>query len=321
MMPGLRLSLFEREEIALGVVSGESVRSVARRLGRSASTVSRELARNGDARGRYQPLGAHRRALRRARRPRALRLQADAGLAGRIGSMMRVDRDSPATVSNRLAREGICVSHETIYRHVYRGGFGDPTKVLNRPRTKRRRRTRTGRYPMVLGDYRRLATRPGDVLVEAGHWEGDLIVGADNQTAAVVITERQSRICLLGALPKGRNSDHVTDVVCQLLERVPSHLRRSLTWDQGRELTRWQRIEDTLGLPVYFAQPRSPWQRPLVENQNAVLRRWLPKRTPIPRNQPAVDIIATRINSIPRRILSKATAQEAYDRLAVATTS
>ncbi len=136
-----------------------------------------------------------------------------------------------------------------------------------------------------------------------------------------VITERSSRYTLLGALPQGRNADHVADVVTRLLSQVPGELRRTLTWDQGRELARWAKIEDRTGTPVYFCEPRSPWQKPLVENTNGLLRRWLPRGTPMPRSQAAINRIQRLVNSIHRRSLEWDTAADAYDRLRVATTS
>jgi IS30 family transposase len=230
---------------------------------------------------------------------------------------MLEEKHSPMTVS-RLIGGG--VSHETIYRELYRGRFGDPRAVLCRPRRSRRRRTRTGRYPDNLGAYKRISERP-DIGGEPGHWEGDLLVGSDNRTAAVVITERASRICLLGALPQGRNADHVASVVIRLLGSVPTPIRRTLTWDQGRELTRWPRIEAAAGIPIYFCEPRSPWQKPLVENQNGLLRRWLARHLPMPRSQATLNRIAHRLNHTPRRILRWHTATHTYHQLTAATTS
>lgn len=314
-MPGCRLSFGEREEIAVGVAAGEPLGVIARRIGRCSSTVSRELARNSNRRGEYRASGADRKARERARRPKRRRLD-DPGLRRRVHQMLR-EKHSPMTVSRLL--EG-APSHETIYREVYRRRFGDPRVVLCRPRRSRRRRTRTGRYPDTLGAYKGIGER-ADIGGEPGHWEGDLLVGSDNRTAAVVITERASRICLLGALPQGRNADHVAVVVTRLLGGVPASMRRSLTWDQGRELTRWPRIEAALGIPVYFCEPRSPWQKPLVENQNGLLRRWLARNLPMPRSQATLSRIARRLNNTPRRILEWATATHAYDQLLAATTS
>jgi len=319
-MPGHRLSVFEREEIAVGLAGNESMSSIGRRLGRSPSTVSREVARNANRRGEYRALGAQRKATDRARRPKRCRM-ADRRLKARVRRILVEERHSPDTASRLLARQGIGLSRETIYREIYRGSFGDPRKVLNRPRSHRQQRTRTGRPPTVLGDFKTIHQRPAGFATEPGHWEGDLLVGYDNHTAMVVITERRSRYCILGALPEGRNADHTAEVIIRLLlDRVPPQLRRSLTWDQGRELARWSRIEQHTGISIYFADPHSPWQRPLVENQNAQLRRWFPTGQPIPTSQPTLNRAADRINNIPRRSLQGATAHEAYHQLIGATT-
>lgn len=323
-MPGHRLWLGEREEIRAGVAAGESVRCIARRIGRSPSTVCRELRRNGSPRG-YVAHVAQRRATERARRPRALRLEMDAVLCRRVREGLR-QRKSPLWIALELKAEGFGVSAETIYRACYHPrqplGVG-AHRLLIRPRRGkiRRRRTASGRIVKPLGDYRPLATRPGNPATEPGHWEGDLLVGKRNFTVAVVLTERHSRLTLLGACPRGRNSTHVARVISRLFESVPPHLRRSLTWDQGTELARWATIEAATDTPVFFAEPRSPWQRPLAENTCGVLRRWLPRSQPMPQHQAVLDRIAQRLNSMPRRILGGTTAASAYDRLTVATTS
>jgi len=323
-MPGPRLCLSEREEIRVGLAADKPLTLIARELGRSASTVSREVRRNRSQRG-YVAHVAQRRADRRAQRPRQLRVEVDAELRRRVRSGLR-QRFSPQTIARQLAADGMTISAETIYRACYhpRAPLGsDAHRLLCRPRRgrTRRRRTTTGRKPLSLGAFKPISQRPGDLRTEPGHWEGDLIVGAGNLTATVVLTERQSRLTLLGALPAGRNADHVGDVVTRLLSKVPPQLRRTLTWDQGRELARWQRIEHQLGTPIYFCEPRSPWQKPLVENTNGLLRRWMPRGTPMPRNQTAINQIARLVNSIHRPSLGWNTAAHAYDQLSVATTS
>lgn len=323
-MPGPRLLLGEREEIRAGIAAGESMRSIGRRLGRDPATISRELGRNGSQRG-YVAWVAQRRADARARRPRLLRLEVDAGLSRRVREGLR-QRKSPWWIAGELAAEGIGISPETIYRACYHprqplGAESHRLLVRRRRGRIRRRRTASGRIVKPLGDYKPIRQRPGDPHLEAGHWEGDLLVGKRNFTVAVVLTERRSRLTLIGACPQGRNSAHVADVVTRLLATVPRHLRRSLTWDQGSELARWATIETRLDMPVFFAQPRSPWQRPLAENTCGLLRRWLPRSQPMPHSQRTLDDISQRLNTMPRRILAGATATTTYDRLRVATTS
>ncbi len=322
-MPGCRLSLAEREEIRVGLVRDESFSRIAARLGRAASTVTREVARNRSRRG-YVAHVAHRRATDKARRPRQLRLETDTELRRQVAKRLKL-RLSPQTIAHQLGVEGTHISAETIYRACYHPSAPLGAKAyrrLCRPRRGRirHRRTTTGRKPLSLGVFKPISDRPGDPKTEPGHWEGDLLVGRRNLSALVVLTERQTRYTLLGALPQGRNAEHVADVVTRLLSQVPPPLRRTLTWDQGRELARWQRIEHTLGLPVYFCEPRSPWQKPLVENTNGLLRRWIPRGTPIPTSQTVINRISRLINSIHRRILGWTTAQTAYDQLTVAMT-
>lgn len=323
-MPGPRLCAAEREEIRVGLVGGESLGAIGRRLGRSASTISREVRRNSSRRG-YVAHVAHRRATQRARRPKGLLLETDVQLRRQVNKRLKL-RLSPTTIARQLTAAGTPISAETIYRACYHPRLplgGEAYRRLCRPRRGRirRRRTTTGRKPLSLGVIKLISQRPGDLVKESGHWEGDLLVGRRNLTATVVLTERSSRYTLLGALPQGRNADHVADVVTRLLSQVPGELRRTLTWDQGRELARWAKIEDRTGTPVYFCEPRSPWQKPLVENTNGLLRRWLPRGTPMPRSQAAINRIQRLVNSIHRRSLEWDTAADAYDRLRVATTS
>lgn len=323
-MPGPRLCAAEREEIRVGLVRERSLSQIAAGLGRSTSTVSREVARNGSRRG-YVAHIAQRRADGRAKRPRRLRVETDAMLRRRVRAGLKL-RLSPQTIARQLAADGISISAETIYRACYhpRAPLGNEShRLLCRPRRGRirRRRTTTSRIPLSLGAFKPISQRPGDIRTEPGHWEGDLIVGRRNLTATVVLTERSSRLTLLGALPQGRNADHVAAVVTRLLSQIPPQLRQTLTWDQGRELARWQRIEADLGTPIYFCEPRSPWQKPLVENTNGLLRRWLPRGAPMPRSQTAINRIARLVNSIHRPTLGWNTATHTYHQLCVATTS
>lgn len=230
---------------------------------------------------------------------------------------------SPAPLCRVLATEGIRLSHETIYREAFRHGsvLGDAwTRLAHARRYRKRRRwhqRRVNTHP--LGQIRLVTTRQAQIPDEAGHWEGDLIVGADNRSAAVVVTERTSRRVLLGAL-RSQTSREVTSVVTQLLADIPPQLRQTLCWDQGRELTNWPSIEDTLGTIIYFCAPRSPWQKPLVEHTCGLLRRWLPRHTNLYRPQPDLDTIATILNTTPRRSLNWNTPNTRYAQLVATTT-
>jgi IS30 family transposase len=231
---------------------------------------------------------------------------------------------SPAPLARQLAADDLKVSAETIYRECYRpeSALGDDawTLLVRRRRgRKRRRRTRRGVDPRPLGPIRLVSQRTATLPEEWGHWEGDLVVGAGNRSAAVVLAERSCRYTLLGALIS-RSTQEVVATVAGLLAEVPPGLRRSLCWDQGRELTAWPRLEEMVGIEVYFCRPRSPWEKPLVENTCGLLRRWLPRHSNLYRTQAEMDTIAIQLNTMPRRILQWQTAQDRYDQL-VATTS
>jgi IS30 family transposase len=228
---------------------------------------------------------------------------------------------SPAPIAHWLTRQGNPISAETIYRACYRktSPLGDDAwqlLVRTRPSKRRRRRTRrSDRKP--LGEFRLITQRPP--IEGPGHWEGDLIIGADNRSAAVVLTERHSRYTLIGALTS-QTATHVGAVVTDLLNTIPQPLRKTLTWDQGRELAHWKHIETATGTTVFFCRPRSPWEKPLVENTCGLLRRWLARRSNLYRPQPQLDHIAQLLNTMPRRIHHWDNAQTRYDQLRVATT-
>jgi len=319
-MPGQRLSLDEREEIRAGLERGDSAAEIARMLERSTSTVTREVRRNGGA-GRYRAVAAQQRAAECARRPKPSRLALDPALTHRISGCFAKGW-SPAPIAAHLTAAGTAISHETIYRELYRPDtvFGDQWKDLCRPRPtkRRRRRTRTGRDSKPLGPIVLVQHRTADIHTEAGHWEGDLICGSASTSAAVVLTERTSRRTLLGALTS-QTAAEVGPVVTRLLAEVPPQLRLTLCWDQGRELARWPTIAAALGIDVYFCQPRSPWQKPLVENACGHLRRWLPKKANLYLPQPHLDTIAHNLNTMPRRSLMWQTPNHTWDAL-VATT-
>lgn len=318
-MPGSRLSFEEREEIAVLSAAGWSTREIGREIGRDHTTVSRELKRV-DSRGRYRAHIAQRQADRLSRRPKPRRVETDPELCRTVeaGPARKL---SPMTISHQLRAEGRSLSHEAIYRAIYAGSFGDPRKLLCRPRRFRTARTRTGHDNQPLGPIKLIDQRPDSFGKEPGHWEGDLLVGKQNRSVAVVLTERVSRIVELIALPHGRRADHVADQIISALSTFPAHLVKTLTWDQGRELTRWQRIEKELGIDVYFCHPGSPWEKGLVENVCGLTRRWLPRNQPIPTRQASLNIYSQLLNTMPRRSLDWNTAQHTLDILTGATTS
>jgi transposase, IS30 family len=315
---GWRLSYEERAQIAARLECGQGVRQIARALGRSPSTVSREIARNGGP-GRYRPVRAEQRARYCARRPKAGKL------LGRPGLLAVVEAGlerlwSPEQISARLKAdhpddEEMRISHETIYRSLYVQSRGELrwqlTKKLRTGRRTRRAQGRDetrGRIAAMVP----IAQRPPEVDDRRvpGHWEGDLLVGAGGRSAIVTLVERHTRYVLLAAL-EDQTTLHVTDVLAQRIATLPSHLARSLTWDQGREMAAHKRFTDRTGIRVYFCDPHSPWQRGSNENTNGLLRQYLPKGTDLSvHTQDDLDAIAASLNGRPRKTLDWANPAE-----------
>jgi IS30 family transposase len=316
-MPGPALSPLEREEIRAFLVDDPIVAfaSIAVTLGRDASTISREVGRNG-GRERYRAVGAQQRADEESKRPRPSLLIADPVLA----CLVRADLDegfSPAGCAARLRRSGAgAICHETIYRSVFDGSLGvKPTECLRTRRPRRRRRRSTGPSTHVLGTFTKIADRPASVedRVEAGHWEGDLIIGAKNASAVVTLVERTSRFTLLGDMPCGYRPDDTLACLSELFDTVPQNLRGSLTWDRGSEMAGWPQLESFFDMPVYFADAHSPWQRGSNENQNRQVRFWLPKGTQLGDVTPEeLASITNVLNHQPRRMFGWETSAERY---------
>ena len=325
----LRLSLREREEISRGLLAGDSCRVIARRLGRAPSTVSRDVAAAGH-RQRYRGWRAEETAHRRARRPKIAKLIAVPRLRRAVEQGLR-RRWSPQQIAARLVLDypddlEMRVSHETIYQSLFVQGRGalrqELTRCLRTGRAQRRplgRATGSGQLQhMVL-----ISDRPADVEDRAvpGHWEGDLILGKRAQSAIGTLVERQTRFVMLVNLRAGRLAEHVKDALAVTIRTLPDHLRRSLTWDQGKEMAEHVRFTLDTGVQVYFCDPRSPWQRATNENSNGLLRQYFPKGTDLSGyNQARLDEIAAEVNGRPRHTLGWRTPAEAFAR-AVAMTA
>ena len=281
------LSFREREEISRGVAAGESLRAVAARLGRAASTVSRELARNGGS-GRYRAHRADRKAWQRARRPKPSKLADHLELRAVVEEKL-ADWWSPQQIARWLRRtypenREMYVSHETIYLSLFIQGRGALRRELarslrtgrayRRPKTKR---DSTGKGRIV--DPVMISERPAEVEDRAvpGHWEGDLLMGK-RQTAIGTLVERHTRYVMLFVLPDGNNAEAVRDALATTVQRLPAHLWQSLTWDQGKEMAQHAQFSIDTGVQVYFCDPKSPWQRGSNENTNGLLRQYFPKR-------------------------------------------
>ena len=311
------LSGQERVRIADLRQAGHGVRAIAEQTGRSPSTISRELRRNQDPdSGQYRPFTAHKLAVRRLARPRPGKIAADPALRQFVLERLE-KRWSPEQVSQALRREfpdqpARHVVHETIYQAVYRpelGGLsrGLPARVLRTRRRRRRPHRRPGeRRPNGITAMTKLDQRPAEAAgrEEPGHWEGDLITGASNRSAIGTLVDRASRYTILLYLPGRHTAEAVRDALIAAMSALPPRLRRSLTWDQGKEMALHTEISAALGMPVYFCDKASPWQRPSNENTNGLLRQYFPKGSDL-RTHGLDDLaaVAAELNSRPRKTL------------------
>ena len=322
-MPAQPLTAPEREEIRAGIERGEPDHVIAARLGRHRCTINVEINRNGGRSG-YTATAAQARAVEQLRRPKTPKLTADPLQAAHITARLEA-KDSPMTISRELAAgtHGVVgsVSHECIYQAVYahgtRGLRAGLHEGLHRRRRCRKHRVFGPPEPKTspLGVFNSISARPPIAAerVEVGHLEGDLIIGAHNRSAIVTCIDRASRHLWLADLPEGYDADATLAAVVEILERIPERLRRTLTWDQGREMARHADLAELCGIDVYFADAHSPWQRPTNENGNGLVRRYVGKGTDLALYSPDdLRAIEHRINTIPRRSLDWSTAHDRY---------
>lgn len=325
-MPGVALSLDEREVIAVAIAADRSLVQAAVELGRDPSTIRREVARNG-GRAKYSAVRAQRRADRLRARPKLSKLEADPVLAAHVAERLEA-KDSPVTISIELARgvHGLrrSISHETIYQALYRrrGLDVEAKQCLHLKRRRRKHRSQQRSCTShSLQHYRPISERPLIALqrVEVGHFEGDLITGAYNRSAKITMFDRASRRLWLRSVAS-KSADDVYDALVALLLSIPVELRRSLTWDQGSELARHLEITDRCSIDIYICDKNAPWQRPTNENGNALVRRWMPRGTDLNQiNDHDCQRIEHRINTIPRRSLDWDTALNVYHHLSAST--
>ena len=319
------LSQNDRIEIADGLARDEPVKQIAARIGKSYQSVYRELARNRKPDGRYQPWYAHNQSYLRRRRPKPRRLSADAGLrevvAGKLAKQW-----SPAQISRWLRRRyrrraGWHVCTETLYEAVYRGLVVPVSaQSLRTGRTYRHRRgrgrTRDGALKQSTS-MKSIHQRPAAAQSrrQAGHWEGDLIVGAAQRSAIATLVERKFRLTVLVRVPCDHSAQTVGDALIGAFAKLPAGMRRTLTWDQGNEMFHHQRIEQQTGLKIYFADPHSPWQRGSNENTNGLLRQYFPKGTDLSVwTAGQLDRVAAELNDRPRLCLGDRTPHQAMQR-------
>jgi IS30 family transposase len=324
---GRYLSEDERIYIADRLLEGASMRAIAAGLGRSPSTIGREVARNAEPDGRYRPHAAHARAAARRPRPKPRRLAPDAELRRVVARWLGM-KWSPEQIAVMLRRRfpgrpEMHVCHETIYQALYVQGRGELRREIaaalrsGRARRKPRRQERQ-RQPRFAEPMLMISDRPAEAADRAvpGHWEGDLIIGKDSASQIGTLVERASRYVLLVHLPASRDAETVRDALAATMAVLPEQLKRSLTWDQGREMALARQFAAAASMPVYFCDPHSPWQRGSNENTNGLLRQYFPKGTDLSAHPRArLDAVAAELNARPRKTLDWETPAERLAKL------
>jgi transposase, IS30 family len=328
---GRRLSFQEREEIAVLTEKGFGVRAIARELGRAASTISRELARRptppSGRRKAYRASSAHADAERKARRPKPAKLATVLPLRRQVQDRLKQNH-SPEQIAARLRQDfpddpEMRVCHETIYQALYVQGRGalkrDLVKRLRTGRAVRKPRNRRPDGRGRIKDMVPISERPPEVEDRAvpGHWEGDLICGSVASNSVIgTLVERTTGFVLLLHLPDGHGAEAVQHAMIDKISQLPEILRRTLTWDQGREMANHVKIAEATGLDIYFCDPHSPWQRGSNENTNGLLRQYFPKGTDLSFHGPGIlDNVADELNNRPRKRLNWRTPAKALDQL------
>ena len=325
----LALTLAEREEISRGLVAGRSLRAIASALGRSASTLSREIGRNGGSH-RYRAAAADSQAWKRSLRPKSCKLALHHALRQLVVAKLKLEW-SPQQIAGWLKRscphdEALQVSHETIYRSLYVQARGALKKeLMEHLRTRRalrrsRHATMKGKRLGQIPDAVSISERPAAAEDRAvpGHWEGDLLCGSKN-SFIVTLVERQSRYVMLAKVPN-RETQTVVNALIKQARKLPDELYKSLTWDRGSELADHKRFTMETDIAVYFCDPQSPWQRGSNENTNRLLRQYFPRGSDLaPHSQAELNRIARRLNERPRKTLDFKTPAERFSECVAST--
>ena len=324
---GRYLSHADREEIAVLAGQGHGPREIGRRIGRPHATVGRELARNSNRDGSYRALSAQRRAEDRARRPKPGKLALNPRLREFVVAKLEGEQWSPRQISHALGVEfpddqTMRCCHETIYRSLYVQGRGELRRELARhlrtQREVRKPQQRPERRKGRLVDAIHISQRPAEAGDRAvpGHWEGDLILGKAGGSAIGTLVERSTRFVMLVHLPKRRTGQDFAEALIPVLRTLPDQLRKSLTWDQGKEMALHQKISFEADIDLFFCDPRSPWQRGSNENTNGLLRQYFPKNVSLRQFTPEdLAEVARKLNSRPRETLDWATPAQRLEEL------
>lgn len=333
-----KLTMADRAQIAVGIKAGLTDKELGELLGRDRTIIWRERRRNSTKTRGYKPVHADCAAEDRRRRPQTRKIDSDPVLSARVREDLRRSR-TPRQIAGRLHLEatdptvetmtkspdadGRTISHEAIYRWIYALPKGELAKagiLLRSKQTQRKRRKPLGERTggriigMVSIDDRPEAASDRRV---PGSWEGDLIIGRAGKSAAATLVERTSRYVMICGLPDGKKADGLADVLIDTVHGMPAQVQGALTWDQGTEMARHAALTLATDLPVYFAHPHSPWERPTNENTNGLVREYLPKGTDITTHQPYLDAIADELNDRPRAVLGFRTPREVFTKLLV----
>jgi IS30 family transposase len=315
----------EREIISRELSQGRRPRHIAKALGRHHSTIYNEIERNGGE-SNYRAVEAQRRAELNRARPKDRKIEASPRLHDAINDGLQ-QKWSPEQISKRLREDHIDdaemrVSHETIYECLYLQARGELrtelTVALRQGRTRRVNRSRATVARGKIRDMVNISERPKEAEDRAvpGFWEGDLIIGKGNKSQIATLVDRTTRFVLLVRIPYDRTAERVAALLAKKMQTLPEFLRNSVTWDQGKEMARHADFTIRTGMPVYFCDPHSPWQRGSNENTNGLLRQYFPKGTDLSlHTQDELDRVAAELNGRPRKTLNWRTPSEVFNDL------